>query len=245
MNKKYSDREKYNPNDKNDYSAPKEKPPRYDLRRKHRVVDDPLEKKDRNTEDKMAADGEKELDEKELDEKEVVKKVARNKIAGRPTSVESGFNLQREGLDNYSFKDKGVRSVAKTYKNLAEAFLCMSKAVNNFTSCKSSEISPDGKLGGKGYIQPIKNIRSSMAECLNLMSELIDTFHDEVNSPYWKKTTIEENPVVLEILNLADKAIDEAEELDGQDQLKGEEKIALNDEEKKKVLSILKSKGYL
>lgn len=235
MNKKYSDREKYNPNDKNEYSTPKEKPPRYDLRRKHKIVDDPLEKKDRNMEDKMGFE----------DDKEVVKKVARNKIAGRPTSVESGFNLQREGLDNYNFKDKGVRSVAKTYKNLAEAFLCMSKAVNSFTSCKSSEISPDGKLGGKGYIQPIKNIRSSMAECLNLMSELIDTFHDEVNSPYWKKTTIEENPVVLEILNLADKAIDEAEELDGSDQLKGEDKIALNDEEKKKVLSILKSKGYL
>lgn len=237
---KRSDRVKYNPNDKNEYVAPKEKPPRHDLRRKHRTVDDPLDKKDRNLEERMKDSSE----DKEFNQNEdIVKKVARKKLAARPTAIESSFNQNREGLENYPFKEKGVRAVAKTYKNLADAFLCLSKALNNFSSCKSSEISPDGKLGGKGYIQPIKTIRTSMAECLNIMSDLIDTFHDEVNSPYWKKTTVEENPIVKEILNQAVDAIDQAEDLDGNSEV--QDKLALNEDEKKKVLDILKQKGHI
>jgi hypothetical protein len=236
---KKSDRVKYNPNEKNEYSSPKEKPPRYDLRRKHRIVDDPLEKKDRNMEERMKDSSEENNNSLE----ETAKKLARKKIAARPTTLESNLSQYREGLENYPFKEKGVRSVAKTYKNLADSFLCLSKAMNSFNSCKSSEISPDGKLGGKGYIQPIKAIRSSMAECINIMSDLLDTFHDEVNSPYWKKTTVEENPIVKEILEQASDAIDEAEELD--DKQDEADKLALNDDEKNKVLNILKQKGHI
>lgn len=237
---KRSDRVKYNPKDKNEYTAPKEKPPRHDLRRKHRAVDDPLDKKDRNMEERMKDSSE---DKETSESEDIVKKVARKKLAARPTAIESSFNQNREGLENYPFKEKGVRAVAKTYKNLADSFLCLSKAMNNFSSCKSSEISPDGKLGGKGYIQPIKSIRTSMAECLNIMSDLIDTFHDEVNSPYWKKTTVEENPIVKEILNQAVDAIDQAEELDGNSEV--QDKLALNEDEKNKVLNILKQKGHI
>jgi len=236
---KKSDRVKYKPNEKNEYSSPKEKPPRYDLRRKHRAVDDPLEKKDRNTEERMKDSAEE--NNNNLDE--VAKKIARKKIAARPTSLESSLSQHREGLENYPFKEKGVRAVAKTYKHMADAFLCLTKAMNSFNGCKSSEISPDGKLGGKGYIQPIKSIRTSMAECINMMSDLIDTFHDEVNSPYWKKTTVEDNPIVKEILEQASEAIDKAEDLGGDSD--PSEKLALNEDEKNKVMNILKQKGHI
>jgi len=39
-------REKYNPDGKNEYSPPSEKPPRWDQRIKHKIKDDPLEKND-------------------------------------------------------------------------------------------------------------------------------------------------------------------------------------------------------
>lgn len=237
---KKSDRRKYNPDGKNEYTAPKQKPPRFDLRRRHKVQDDPLDRKDKKMDDKLSTSEENSMD-KDIT---IAKKIAKRRIktAGRPPK-DSGFNLQREGLESYRLKDKGVRAVAKTYKHLAESFLCMTKAVNTFTSCKSSEVSPDGKLGGKGYIQPIRDIRASMAECLNNMSELIDTFHDEVNSPYWKRTTVEDHPIVREILDNADKAIDEAEELDEEDNKKVSD--GLSDEEKHKIVNILKTKGYL
>lgn len=237
MTLKKSDRIKYNPDGKNEYSQPKEKPPRYDLRRKHKVNSDPLDQADRKLEEKLSTEVEVDT------EKEIAKKVARAKIAARPTKSEAGYNLQREGLENYKIKDSGVRAIAKSYKYLADAFLNMTKSLNTFTSCKSSEISPDGKLGGKGYIMPIRDIRGQMAECLNNMSELLDTFHDEVNSPYWKKTTVEDNPIVKEILDKADEILEEAEAVD--DEQKEATSSALSESEKQKVLTILKNKGHI
>lgn len=239
--KKKSDRRKYNPDGKNEYSAPKHKPPRYDLRRRHKVQDDPLEKKDKLEEEKRMSFE----DNTEDIEIKVAKKLAKKKIrvaSERKTYHDTGYDVNRQGLNNYKFKEKGMKAVAKTYKHLADAFLSLTKATNTFTSCKSSEVSPDGKLGGKGYIKPIKEIRKSFAECINNMSELIDTFHDEVNSPYWKKTTVEDHPFVKQILENADDLIDQAEELDEKNDnmdLADPSKIVLSEQEKEKIKAIL------
>ncbi|MDB4330303.1 hypothetical protein N9948_01130 [bacterium] len=238
MTCKESDRLYYDEDGNNRYSPPEVKPPRRnDPRNRHQKKDE-LEIEDEKKEKQMESSN---------NEKEAAKRIARKrfKTAGRPALSDSGFDQKREGLENYRFKDKGIRAIAKTYKNLADSFLNMTKAVNTFTSCKSSEISPDGKLGGKGYIQPIKGIRSAMADCQNLMSELLDTFHDEVNSPYWKKTTVDDHPIVKEILEKADDLIDKAEDLDGQIDPKDPEKVVLSDGEKSKVLNILKDKGHI
>lgn len=147
---------------------------------------------------------------------DVAKKIAKKKIktAGEIKHIKdtTGYNVARENLDGFSFNEKGLKSVAKTYNHLAEAFSHMVKASNIFSRLKSSQVSPDGKLGGRGYIQPIKEIRTSMGESLNVISELIDTFYDEVNSPYWKKQIFEDNPLVKDILEKTDNIIDKAEE---------------------------------
>jgi len=206
---KLSDRRKYVPDGSNEYTTPKEKPPRYDLRRKHKIKDDPLSDKDNKKDDEMKTS------EKDI---ELVKKVARKRLkeAGenKYTKDSSGFEATREGLEGFAFKEKGLNTIANTYKNLASAFYHMVKASNLFSKCKSSQVSPDGKLGGKGYVQPIRGIRNSFSESINVMSELLDTFYDEVNSPYWKKQTYEDNPIVKDILSDADKLIDRAEDIE-------------------------------
>jgi len=200
-NIKKSDRTYFNPDGPNTYSAPKIKPKR---KRNHRRVKDELDKKEENKEKEMERNSTKET-------------VARLIKARRKDYEKRNYSDDmhvREGVDNFKYKDNGVRQVAKTYKHLAQSFLNMTKAANIFTGLKASEISPDGKLGGKGYIQPIREIRTAMAECLNDMSELLDTFHDEVNSPYWKKTTLEDHPAVKEILQEADHIVDKVENMD-------------------------------
>jgi hypothetical protein len=264
MDSKLSNRRKYNPDGKNEYSVPKNKPPRHDLRRKHRIKDDPLDRKDRIKEDKIAENLTEDSISENINELQttanssdsnqrdiiVAKKLARERIrtaSERKPYHDTGYNVRREGLETYKFKESGMKAIAKTYKHLADAFLASTKAMGTFTSCKSSEVSPDGKLGGQGYIKPVKEIRKSLAECINLMSELIDTFHDEVNSPYWKKTTIEDHPFVKEILDNADKVVDMAEDLDENNDknkvdLSDPSKIVLSELEKQKIKALLEYK---
>ncbi len=226
---KESDRRKYNPDGNNEYDSPKEKPPRYDLRRKHKIKDDPLDKNDGIKEDKLA------MENKIV---ETAKRMARKKIAAN-----KGEDLTREGLEGFKFKDQGIKSVANTYKHLAKAFMELAKASNTFSSCKSSQISPDGKLGGRGYVLSIKDIREAFGNIMNSMSELIDTFHDEVNSPYLKKTIIEENPIIKSILSDAEEIIDKAEDIEEEGQKVSQSNPpTLTDAEKEKVKAILENK---
>jgi hypothetical protein len=224
---KESDRRKYNPGGTNEYSTPKEKPPRYDLRRKHKIQDDPLDNNDDIKEDKIAMENKT---------SETAKRMARKVLAAK------NEELVREGLEGFKFKDQGIKSIANTYKHLAKAFMELSKANHIFVSCKSSQISPDGKMGGKGYVISIKEIRESFGTIMNAMSGLIDTFHDEVNSPYLKKTILEDNPIIKSILTDAEDIIDKAEDIEKEDQKLSQKDPSLTDDEKEKVKAILENK---
>lgn len=227
---KESDRRKYNPGGNNEYSTPKEKPPRYDLRKKHKIKDDPLDNDDAIKEDKLAMENKT---------AETAKRMARKKIATNKKSED----LVREGLDGFRFKDQGIKAIANTYKHLAKAFMELAVANNTFSSCKSSQISPDGKLGGKGYVLSIRDIRESFGNIMNSMSELIDTFHDEVNSPYLKKTILEDNPIIKNILSEAEDIIDKAEDIEDESvKVSQNDPHTLSDDEKEKVKSILEKK---
>ena len=226
---KESDRRKYNPGGSNEYTTPKQKPPSYDLRQKHEIKDDPLDKEDSIKEDKIAMDNKT---------AEIAKKLTRKKLAAKQTETAA-----REGLEGFQFKDQGIKAIASTYKHLAKAFMELAKANNTFSSCKSSQISPDGRLGGRGYVISIRDIRGSFGTIMNGMSELIDTFHDEVNSPYLKKTIIEDNPIIKDILSDAEEIIDKAEDIEeGNEKVNQNNQHSLSDIEKEKVKAILEKK---
>lgn len=227
---KESDRRKYNPDGNNEYSSPREKPPRYDLRRKHKIKDDPLDNNDDIKEDKLAMENKT---------SQTAKRMARKVLAA---SSKNNEDMIRQGLEGFKFKDQGIKSVANTYKHLAKAFMELAQANSTFSACKSSQISPDGKLGGRGYVLPIKDIRESFGTIMNAMSELIDTFHDEVNSPYLKKTVIEDNPIIKSILTDAEEIIDKAEDIEEESNKEGQKDPSLTDAEKEKVKAILEKK---
>ena len=194
-------RRKYNPDGNNEYTSPQEKPPRYDLRRKHKTQDDPIDKKD------------KQQEEKDMKTSELAKKIARQriKIAGEVKHVKdtSSVDMRRDDIGNFQLKNEGVNTIVSSYDYLAKAFLNLVKASNLFSKCKSSQISPDGKLGGYGYVQSIKTIRGNFAESMNIISELLDTFYDELNGPHWASQIPEETK---QKVNQTDKLIDEAED---------------------------------
>ncbi len=214
-------RRRYNPDGSNDYTAPKNKPPRYDLRRKHKTLSDPLDKQDHLKDDDMKL-SEEEIEVKKIsDEDEILlaKKIAlkRIKTAGEVKHIKDNSNThyRRENLANFDFNENGLKSIVKTYDCLATAFASMSAAANVFNKIKSSQISPDGKIGGTGFILEIKSIRNAMSEVVNNISGLIDTFYDEINSPYWQKKNFEDPEKKQEIDNIkerADNVIDQVQE---------------------------------
>ena len=92
---------------------------------------------------------------------------------------------QREIGEEFYFKPKHLKPLAMT---LRASLMSMGHAItayNAFTRIKSADVSPDGNLGGKGYIQKIADMRRQYMNIVEALSALSDTLYDEINAPHW------------------------------------------------------------
>lgn len=119
------------------------------------------------------------------------------KIAGRVASgrIHTGGMIEfkkdqgpiRRDLRAPSFEwtDTALRDLAKVLWASQRAHSYALSAYQTFSKMQSSQFSPDGLLGGRGYIQSIKDMRSSMAQAVEVFSSFTDTIQDEINADHW------------------------------------------------------------
>jgi hypothetical protein len=92
---------------------------------------------------------------------------------------------QREMSEEFAFKTKHLKSLAMTLRASLMSMGHAISAYNTFTRIKSADVSPDGNLGGKGYIQKIADMRRQYMNVVEALSALSDTLYDELNAPHW------------------------------------------------------------
>lgn len=92
---------------------------------------------------------------------------------------------QREIEEDFAFKSRHLKPLAVTLRAALMAMGHSITAYNAFTRIKSADISPDGNLGGKGYIQKIADMRRQFMNVVEALSSLSDTLYDELNAPHW------------------------------------------------------------
>ena len=73
-------------------------------------------------------------------------------------------------------------------------------------------ISPDGNLGGKGYIQEIREMRRQYMNVSEALSALSDTIYDEINAPHWAVKAGEEQATTRTREDVAE-IMDDVEEI--------------------------------
>jgi hypothetical protein len=92
---------------------------------------------------------------------------------------------QREIGGDFAFNDRHLKPLAQTLRSTLMAMGHAITAYNAFTRIKSADVSPDGNLGGKGYIQKIADMRRQYMNVVEALSSLSDTLYDEINAPHW------------------------------------------------------------
>ncbi len=125
-------------------------------------------------------------------------------------------NAKRNIPANHEFDKKAIKPIVKSLWAMSVALGHALTAHRQFSRLKSSTFSPDGLLGGRGYVMPVKEIRQQLFEACENLSALVDTLHDEINAPHWKpkladleKTDMEE---VERLLSDAEEWVDNPEE---------------------------------
>jgi len=95
-------------------------------------------------------------------------------------------NANERDIDpDYKFDAKNLKPVAATLRSALMALGHIQTARTTFTKIRSQRISPDGNIGGKGYVMPIKDIRKQLANCDEALSAVTDSLYDEMQAVHW------------------------------------------------------------
>ena len=153
--------------------------------------------------------------------------VSRTKTAGEVRFIkdrsgdasEWGWNTpgpsEREIQEDAVFNAKYLKPLAQTLRSALMALGHATSAYNRFTKIKSRNVSPDGNLGGKGYIQKIPDMRRQLMNAVEALSALTDTIYDEMHAPHWNPSEDTLDPrdrdEVKEIIEDAEEIKDDPE----------------------------------
>lgn len=95
---------------------------------------------------------------------------------------------------DFKFNPTNLKPLAMSFRATLAAMGHALSAYNSFTKIKSANVSPDGALGGAGYIQKISDMRRAYMNCVESLSALSDTLHDELHAPHWNPAVKEQSP---------------------------------------------------
>lgn len=124
-----------------------------------------------------------------MDFESIARRIAsggRVRTAGKIEFVKDQGPVRRDvRVKGYQWSSDALRDLAKILWAGQRAHSYAMAALRTFSKMPSSEFSPDGLLGGRGYIQSVKDMRSSLANTVEILSSFTDTVHDEVHSDHW------------------------------------------------------------
>lgn len=101
---------------------------------------------------------------------------------------------ERKITPDFAFDPRNTKPLAEVLRATVAALGHGMRAYTIFTKIKSADVSPDGSLGGKGYIQKIAEMRRGYMNVVEAMSALSDTLYDEIRAPHWAAVSRQEDP---------------------------------------------------
>lgn len=146
-------------------NLPFQRPPRGDRQRKNAPVRDP------------------ELEAEKLKKREDTSGTPGYKKKNKDTNDD--FSLTTRNISQFTPSKENLIELVKIEEKLNICLKFLSDSLSDFYKMKSIDISPDGKLGGRGYVLEIPQIRSMLYESVDNISNIIDALYDEISGNHW------------------------------------------------------------
>jgi hypothetical protein len=123
----------------------------------------------------------------------------RVRTAGKIEFVKDTGPVRRDiRVEDFKWSPESLRELAKILWASQRAHSYAMAAFRLFSKIPSAQISPDGLLGGRGYIQNIKEMRTSISQAAEILSSFTDTIDDEINASHWRAAGDETAAPIIE-----------------------------------------------
>lgn len=115
-------------------------------------------------------------------------KTGKVRTAGKIEFIRDQGPLRRDiRAPGFEWSPDSFNDLAKILWAAQRAHSYSMAALRIFSKMPSSKFSPDGLLGGRGYIQSIKDMRGHLGQASEILSSFTDTVHDEINADHWNQ----------------------------------------------------------
>ena len=92
--------------------------------------------------------------------------------------------LHRE-LDGFEFDKSKAKILKDALHNMNVALGTLMSAFKDLAILRGSDITPDGKIGGRGFIMEFRDIKSIVNKSIEDLSNVTDSIADELTNPKW------------------------------------------------------------
>lgn len=103
-----------------------------------------------------------------------------------PHKRDVGAPVSRKIPANHNFDPKSLKPLVKMLWATSVALGHTLTAHRQFSRLKSVSFSPDGLVGGHGYVMSVKDVRSKLYEASEFLSLICDSIYDEIKAPHWQ-----------------------------------------------------------
>lgn len=117
--------------------------------------------------------------------------------------------LRREISDGFKYNKKKLKHLKKILHNVTVAQGTLVSALTEFAKVKGRDISPDGMLGGLGYIMPLRTMKESLIQSVQQTGDIADCIADELTNPKWNA---EDDKEIKKLIKKKEEVEEEAEE---------------------------------
>jgi hypothetical protein len=128
--------------------------------------------------------------------------------------------IRREIPEDFKYNSKKLKHLKHILHNVTVALGTLTSSLNEFSKLKGPDVSPDGLLGGIGYIIPLKEIKETINSSIRGLSDIADCLADELTNPRWNA---KEDKEVVELIKDKEEVQEDFEEINPNDQITVEE----------------------
>lgn len=122
-----------------------------------------------------------------------------SRTAGKIEFIRDQGPVRRDiRVEGFEWSPHSLRNLAKILWAAQRSHSYANSAMRLLSKMPSSRFSPDGLLGGRGYIQSIKDLRNLLSQSAELLSAFTDTLYDEVNADHWNSVDKSKSNALVE-----------------------------------------------
>lgn len=111
----------------------------------------------------------------------------RDRLTGHLDRIKVGAasGVHRQISEDFKYNKAKLKHLKRILHNVTVALGTLTSAHNEFSRIKGPDISPDGLLGGLGYIISIKDIKDALLTAMKNVGDIADCIADELTNPKW------------------------------------------------------------